>query len=291
MRIIRFKNPNLRFFEGEGDAVGGGGPVDSGDTQSAPDNSQGGGTGHNPNWDQLLNLIPGQLHDGVKPILSQWDKNYETRLSEVQSQLEPLKQWERFSGIEPDDMARALQFYQIAEQDPMRLLQQLQEFYGQGDSGQGQQGQADNEGQEPEFDLNGDDILQHPKVQELLQNQEVLAQYLLTQRQQEEQRELESQIEAEHKQIVEANPDFSEDDLVHMYEIATARNISLTDAAGIVKGYMDNVAQRRQAPPAPSVLPGTNGVVPAANSVDPTKLNGNDRRKLVAEILTQSREG
>lgn len=294
MRIIRFVNPNLRFFEGEGGDSGGGGPVDSGAGQSAPaqDNSQGQqeaapqGGGVNPNWNEVLNLIPSQLHPGVIPHLKKWDDNFQTKLSEVQSQVEP---WKQFEGQNPETIAQALQFWQLAESEPQRVFEALQEFLGGGNSDQGQQGQ---EGSPPEevFDLDQDDILQHPKVQELLRGQEVIAQTLLAQQQKEQMHEFEQQVEAEQAKIMEDNPEFTEKELVLMYQIAAASNISLTDAAAQVKGYFGDVTQRTQAPHAPSVM-SANGQVPAALPVDPTKLNRSDTKNLVADLIRQAQTG
>ena len=293
MRIIHIRNRNLRYFEGEG-GDGSGGAVGDAGAGAPAGNSQGGepqenGGALNPAWNEVLNLVPQQLHPGIVPHLKKWDDNYkqeQTKLSEVQSQVE---QWKQFEGQDPERISQALQFWQLAESEPQRVFDALQEFLGGGD--QGQQGQEGTPGeQEPEFDLNGDDILQHPKVQELLRGQEVIAQTLLAQQQKEQMHQFEQEIEAEQASIMEANPDFTEKELVLMYQIAAASNISLTDAAAQVKGYFGDVAQRQQAPHAPSVM-SANGQVPAALPVDPAKLDRSDTKKLVADLIRQAQTG
>ena len=292
MRIIHFKIPNLRFIEGEGDG-GGGTPV--GNDQASSSNPQGDAQdtgGINPSWNSLLEIIPQQLHSGVTPHLREWDKNFETRvsqeLSKVQSQYAPL---EAFKDQDPERINQALTFFQMAESDPRRVYDELARYFEFEQGDQGQQGQEDS-GPEEEFDLSQDDLMQHPKVKELLQNQEVMAQYLVQQQQQEQQRSLEAEIDQEHASIVEANPDFSEDDLVMMYQIATASNISLTDAAERVKGYGESVATRRQAPHAPSVLSANGGgAVPSENAVDPRTLNRQQTQSLVADLIRQAQTG
>ncbi len=296
MRINHFNIPNLRFFEGEGEGGGtGGAPV--GDTGNAGnpqgDTPQDTG-GINPSWSKLLEVIPQQLHPGVTPHLREWDKNFETRvsqeLSKVQSQYAPL---EAFKDQDPERINQALTFFQMAESDPRLVYDELARYFEFEQGDQGQLGQEDlGDEEQPEFDINQDDIMQHPKVQELLQNQEVIAQYFVQQQQEEEQRALEAQIDTEHQSIVQANPDFSEDDLVMMYQIATASNISLTDAAERVKGYSENVATRRQAPYAPPVLSSNrSGAVPAENAVDPRKLNSQQTQNLVADLIRQAQNG
>jgi hypothetical protein len=264
------------------------GELNSGTPNASQSSEQGSEPGINPAWNELLQLIPSGLHSGVIPHLKKWDGNFQTRLHEVQSKYAPF---EPYVDTPPETLEQAINFYKIMEENPQAVYNQMREFYGFGEeSDQGQQGQADlGDGQVPEYDLDGDDILQHPKVQELLQNQEVIAQYFVQQQEAEQMAEFEQQIETEMAQITQANPDFDEDDQIMVYRIAAASNISLTEAANQVKEYSGKVAQRSAAPHAPSVM-GASGVVPAAQNVDPTKLDGRGTRQLVADILNQAKQ-
>lgn len=246
--------------------------------------------GLNPAWNDLLALIPSSLHDGVTPHLRKWDSNFQNKLSEVQSQYAPF---EAFKDTPPETLEQALNFYQVMEQDPERVYNQMREFYGFGND-QGQQGQGNNDpetGEEvEEFSFDADsDITQHPKFQELLQNQELLAQHLVQQETAKQQQAFEQQIEQEEATIKQANPDFTEQDLTLMYQIAAGSNITLTQAAEQIKSYSTSLAERSARPKAPSVM-GASGFVPAAENVDPRKLDGNGTRKLVADLLRQAKE-
>lgn len=243
------------------------------------------GGGVHPAWQEMLDKIPSGLHPMVTPYLQDWDKNVQKKLSEVQSQYQPF---EEFKDQDPAVLKQAIAFWQLAESDPERVFNEMQKFYGFGGD-QGQQGQEDDgsEGDPPEFDIDGDDILQHPKVQELLQNQEMLAEHFLKQQEAEQAAEFERQVDAELATIMEANPQFTEQDQIMVFRIAAASNISLTEAAAEVKGYADSVAQRNATPESPSVMR-AGGQVPAVQNVDPRTLDRKQTKDLVAQILTQA---
>ncbi len=260
------------------------------DSSAVGESTQGGDTSQqeaaiNPAWNKMLEGIPSSLHPMVTPHLKEWDSNFQKKLHEVQSQYAPF---DAFKDTPPEQLQGALDFYRVMESNPEAVYQQMQEFYGFGGGDQGQQAQDDS-GDAEEFDIEGDDILQHPKVQELLQNQEVMAQFLVQQQEQEQYAQFEEQIDSEVSTILEANPDFDDEDQTLMFQIAAASGISLTDAAKQVNGHNANIAQRSAAPKAPSVM-GANGFVPAAQNVDPTKLDGKGTRALVADLLNQARE-
>lgn len=286
MKIIRFVNPNLRFFEGEG-GDGGGGAVDSGAGESAPvDNSQGeatqeSGGGRNPAWDPVLSLIPSQLHEGVVPHLKKWDENFQTELQKVQSQYEPLKPLLE-SGADAETLQRALGFYQLAEKNPQRVYEEMAKYYGFGQD-QGQQEQVQDS--DDEFSLDGEDD-EDPRYAALKQNQEAIAQVLLSQHEKEQMQQFEQQVEQEVATIKESHPDMSEEDEVMMYRIAVANNCSLTDAAQELFKYTESKQQAalKTAPHAPSVM-SANGVIPGQQPIDPRKLDSKGTKDLVRSIL------
>lgn len=265
--------------------------VDSGVTDAAlgqenvggGDNTGSSEGGINPNWNTLLEKIPSGLHPMVIPQLKEWDTKFQEQLHQVQSQWDPYK--DLVKDIPPETLQQALGFYRMTEQNPRAVYDQMREFYNFGDSGQGQEGQpADN--QSPEVDLGEfDDITQNPKFQELLQNQEAMAQLLVGQYQQQEEARIEAQVEADMAKVLEGNPQFNnEQSQIMLYRIAAASGVTLLEAAEQLKGYVNEQVTASQRP-APQVMGGTSSSIPAAPATDPTKLSGQETRNLVADIL------
>lgn len=71
----------------------------------------------------------------------------------------------------------------MAEADPRAIYEQMGEFFGFG-AGQGQEGQELGNGDE-QFSLDDDELSSNLSFQELMQNQQAIAQVLLKQREQE----------------------------------------------------------------------------------------------------------
>lgn len=280
--LHKFYVPNLRFFEGEGGgAVGGaadngGGDVGSGATT---DGSESGGL--NPAWSPMLEKIPGQLHPMVTPYLRDWDKNFQTELQKVQSQYEPYKPFLE-QQVSPEQIEQALGLFRLADSDPRRLYDELANYYGYG-TDQGQQ-QVD----EGSFDINSGEEGEQlpPELAELRQNQEMLAQVLVAQHQQEQLAAAEKQIDEEIATIKTAHPDLTEDEETMIFQLAAATGQTLTEAADNLLKYKNSAIEQAAAsrPAAPSVMSAT-GTVPGAPPVNPRELDRKGTKNLVASLL------
>lgn len=287
MRIINFRNRNLRFIEGEGGGDAGGGIVEGNtDTTGEVDNSGGEqqeqSSGRNPAWDPVLNLIPSTLHDGVTPHLREWDKNFQTELQKVQSQYEPYKPLID-SGAAPETLQAALNFYQMAEQDPQRVFEEMAKYYGFGQD-QGQQEQV--QSSDDEFNLDNSGEEQDPRYAALEKNQEAMAQMLLSQHNKEQEAQFEAEVEVEVTKIKTAHPDMSEDDELMMYRLAIANQSTLTQASDELFKYKESTSQfaLQGKSQAPAVMNST-GTIPGQPPIDPRKLDSKDTKALVASII------
>lgn len=277
---MRFNMRNLRFFEGEEGGGGGYAGETGGDTggeqQSGGNES---GSGLNPAWNPLLEKLPSSLHGMVTPHLREWDQNFQREMQKVQSQYEPYKPFLE-AGVDAETLQAAQQLYQLTEQDPRRIYDELGKFYGYSADGQGQE-------QQEEIDpADYDDLTQNPKFKELMQNQEAMAQLLVAQHEQEQLAQAEEQVDQEIAQIREQHPDMSEDEEIMMLNVATQRGINLQQAADVVFQYNESITQRalQGQPRAPSVMSAT-GSIPGAPPIDPAKLDAKGRKDLVANIL------
>jgi len=142
----------------------------------------------NPAWQGILDKVPAVLHDQLRPALEEWDKGVNERFSKVHSQYAAYKPF-MDAGVQPDQLQQAHQIWNMLNNDPRALYEQLGQFLGQQQQpqqqgGQGlpyQQQQQQPSNQQP-FDMGefGDpqqvDITQHPQFQALAQQQQALVQ-------------------------------------------------------------------------------------------------------------------
>lgn len=251
-----------------------------------PESTDNSGGGLNPAWSPMLDKIPAGLHPMVTPHLQEWDKNFQTELQKVQSQYEPFKP---FLEKGPETLQAATALYEMANNDPRALYQQLGDYFGFNAGGQGQEVDAGNgTGDEETFDISSG-IESDPKFIEMQQNLQNMAALMVQQHEQEQQQQLQAQLEQEESTLREANPDLTDDDLVVIYQLAAGSGATLTEAANAYSTSVQNAMQRRSAPRAPSVM-SANGQVPAESTIDPTKLDSKGTRNLVMQIL-QAQQG
>lgn len=243
-----------------------------------------GGESINPNWTPLLEKLPSSLHPLVTPQLKEWDGKFQEQLQQVHSQYDPYKPFLE-AKVPAEQIEQALNFFNLVNTDPQFIYEQLAEFYGYGGQGQedpsnpgGQQGQ----GAEETFDFNNPDIdiMQHPKVKELFENQQALAQHFVQTQEQERLAAAEAQIETELSQVKEKYPNIDE---LLIFQTATGGNMTLTQAAEMLNHQYEQMLQQSRQP-APRVFSATGGL-PAQQAPDPKKLNSQGTQDLVEQIL------
>jgi cell division protein ZapA (FtsZ GTPase activity inhibitor) len=214
----------------------------------------------------------------VTPTLRDWDNKFKEQLQQVQSQYEPYKPF-LDNQVPPEALEQAYGLYNLINENPELVFKQMQEFYGFGD--QGQAAGSENEGEEETFDFNSPeaDITQHPKFQELLQNQQMLAQVLVQKDEQERYGQITNEIETELAGIKEKSPDIDE---LMLFQLAVGAGITLTQAAEQLGNFTEHVRTESRRP-APNVFSG--GGVPAQQIPDPAKMSDKETKQTVAAIL------
>lgn len=241
----------------------------------------------NPAWNPVLEKLPPSFHPAITPHLQEWDKNFNTKLAEVQQRYEPYKSFVD-NSVSADDIQMALNIVKEIDTNPQQFYQQMQDYFGFG-AGQGQQQQQSPAAAQPNADPNfgfdiqpDDELTQNPKIQELMQNQQALAQAVLAQREQAQLEQHNRQIEADLAEIKQTNPNVDE---LMLFRIATGQGVDLKQAATILQQYNESVLTASRQVAAPPVFNPAGGGVPAAQQPDPAKLNGRETKNLVAEIL------
>ena len=215
-------------------------------------------------WNDIVGAFPEDRRNELAPILK-------SRID----QYEPLKQWEDFSksGVTPDHVGTALNLMSIIENKPREVY----DIIGKSLGITPQQAQEVVEELEEQ---DGDD----PRIASLQQQVETLAQIALMNRQQSM---AQQQAEADDKRLNDELTNLKnkygevDEQQVLMYML---NNQGMT-AEQAYQAYTERDNQIRSRRPSPMIM-GSGGAVPR-NAIDPTKLNGQDTRNLVAQMMQQ----
>ena len=253
---------------------------------SVADESQG-GSGLNPAWNDLMGIIPSQLHSQVTPHLSQWDKNYQDGIQKVHSQYEPYKEY-LDNEIGPDSINYALQIAQALEERPDEFFRALGEHQGfDFKPYDEQQGQNDNQQQEqgetpPEF-------LQHPEFVRLKEMAELMAQTLVQQNEQSQDSQEDQALTADLDAAHEEHGDFDEEWVLTKVfnSLSNGKNMTIDEAVRAFADFKTGILQEARKP-GPQVLKG-GGQAPNSQ-VDPKSLDGKGRRDLMVQMLERSHQ-
>lgn len=256
---------------------------------AGPDSSS---SGDNPAWGELLGALPTSLHPVVKPHLSKWDQSVQQRFQTVQSQYEPFKQFID-NGTSPQDLANGLQIMQMLASDPRGFYDRMTSHYGEEWGLNADQGQS---GDEWDDELDNED--DNPYAQQLAEareqieamrgNQDTMAQYLASQVEAEANAKADQEVEQEFKAVTEKYGELTQNHVNAIVSMALQNNMTVPQAADAVFALIGQTGQQQQQrPAAPRVVP-TNGGSPSPTPINPGKLNGQDRRALVASIIEQN---
>jgi hypothetical protein len=239
------------------------------------------GTGINPAWNDLLSIVPSQLHSQVTPHLKKWDQNFQTKLNEVHSQYAGYKPYLE-NQVEPDRINYALQMLEAIDQRPMDVINALNQYVDQAGlrpEEVAEQGQVD-ENEEP-----SGDFTQHPEFQKMQQMVNTMVEFLVQQQQTQQDSQYDQELSSELEQLKETHGEFDEDwVLTKALQAANAGQ-----EVGSLEPYVQQYRQFEQGLIANSRRPGPRilspGGVAPDNQVDPKTLDDKGRRTLVAQML------
>lgn len=243
----------------------------------------------NPAWTDFLSGFPASMHDQIKPHLTKWDEGVSSRINAVHSEWADFKPY-KDAGVTPDTLNQAYGIYQAINDNPQEVYRILGETYGLGvappeviptpvPNGQGQvnpqaqpnqpTGDEYEQGQGGQF---------NPEVARLQAITENMANILLAQEQQRQQASEDALLDNELKQAHEKHGKFDEDFVLRYLN----SGMNMEQAVGAYNSMLNQARSDANRPGAPTTLSGS-GPLPS-QQVDPTKLNGSDTRKLVAEM-------
>lgn len=234
------------------------------------------GTGINPAWNELLSSVPQGLHSQITPHLSKWDQNFQSKINEVHSQYEGYKPY-LDNSIQPDQINYALGILNAIENSPNEVIQALQAYVG-GDIEEQGLGQEDNGPNDEQPAWKAD-----PEYQRMTDMVNTMAQLLVQQRETQTNAELDSQLDGEFKAATEKFGDFDEEWVLS--KMLNNEGMSVEQAVEAYKAFENGILTKNRQPGPP--LLGAGGSVPNP-TFEPGKMDGKDRRQVVAQMLAQA---
>lgn len=243
----------------------------SGDVQGVDS----GTPGQNPAWNDVLSVIPQELHQQVTPHFQQWDQAAQSRIENVNNtfkDFQPLID----NGIGYSDVEQSLQLMYQLNTNPQGFLQALTEAYGnQQPQGQQNPEPVDNGFQDPRFDEFAS------QQQQLQQGLDLVAQTILQQQEAKMAAEADAEIDSELAQLKEKHPNISEEFALSLM----VNGFDINQVGEHWNAISQGILQQNPRPFAPSVM-GMNGGGTGlpSQAIDPKSLNGVDRRALVARM-------
>jgi hypothetical protein len=231
------------------------------------------GTGDqgNPAWSTFFDVIPEEFHEKVKPVLQDWDKGVQDRFQKVHSEYEPWKPFVE-GKVDPEHAQFALNLLNQLDSDPAQVYKAIGEYYklnGETPGTTPGQGQIEPPGEVDPYDT---------RFKTLEENNRVMAQILLAQKEAEEAQKADQVLDKQLTELRKSHGDFDE-----RYVLALMQTGSSAEDA--VKGYMDfrdrEVGRRV---PKPLIMGGASGGS-LNQGIDPRKLDDKQTKNLVVQML------
>jgi len=232
----------------------------------------------NPNWGEILDKTPSQLHPMMIPVFQRWDKNFQ----DVQTKFAPYKEYAD-SGVSPDDIRQSLAITRLLNDNPRAVFDQMVETFGQewgltpaeaAQQIQEQQAQGVPQNESPDYDLTQQvDLTKDPRYIEMQQKVDTVAQYFAQQIEAEERAKVEQALDEELAGLEQVHGPFNKQIVFAL----AANGMPLEDA---VKAWKAQAAPQ-QAPGSqfPPVM--TPGGGSPSQAVDVSSLSSQDTIGLV----------
>lgn len=131
-----------------------------------------------PAHQELLNLIPGELHPLVIPVLKKWDQGVNDQFANIRGEYKELEAFKPLieAGIDPNFALQSAGLVTQLQNDPKDILEQINEQWKLGyvPADQVQHNQQNNLGNEELEDFEMDDVLKDPRIKALADTVEAL---------------------------------------------------------------------------------------------------------------------
>ena len=82
--------------------------------------------GGHPAWQEILNAVPPEFHEALKPTLEKWDSGVQKRFQSLHSQYDPLKEYAEY---DPNLIRAGLNLIEKIEEDPRAVYELMRQTY------------------------------------------------------------------------------------------------------------------------------------------------------------------
>jgi hypothetical protein len=246
----------------------------------------------NPAWEPLRTKLAPEAFSQIEPDLLEMDRLVQQRLTTLSQQQSALKGFERLAGqASPEQIEQQLQALAWMNANPKQLHEQLTAYLQQAGEleASGEPAPVGPDGQPEQFD-----ITQHPRFQELAQQQAQLTQFFQQQQVAEQERQADSALETEIGQLKSAHPDLTDADVQEVMGRAYMRASQSGKAPSLEEAFADYDALRtrfmttpRPGDSAPRLVPTSGGNPPAAPGQQRTvgQLSNREVEDVLADVL------
>lgn len=235
---------------------------------------QGDNSGINPAWNDVLEVVPKELHSQITPHLRNWDNGVQNRFQQVQSEFAPFREFKE-AGVDPAALRMGLQLMSAIEENPKQVYDLLAQQIGANND----QGDAEPEN-DPYADLPPQIQEQLKLIPQLQQQLETVVGWAANQQTNNNAAQEDAALESLMTNLKQQHGNFNE-------QFVLSRMLagdSPEDAVNSWKSVVEEITTEARKPQAPKIL-GSGGVIPGENGIDPKKLDPKDTKNLVVQML------
>lgn len=251
--------------------------------------------GINPAWNELLGIMPTQLHPQLIPYLQKWDQGVQSLVQKVHSQYEPYKQFVD-AQVDPQNIQYALQIMEHLNNNPRQIWDAMGQHYGW----IGEQGQPEPQAaQQQNFTENYDDLgigtEEDPRIAQMAEQLELMRQAIVADWEQKQQQAQQQQLieqqqqedQALEQELTSLREKYGDYDEQYVLGLMGA-GMEAEKAVQQYQQLTQQILQNRPGNFAPTVLSGKGGI--PSTAVDRRNMTGEQRRALVANMLAAAKQ-
>src|SRR5437660_4079749 len=229
----------------------------------------------NPAWNELLEVVPKELHSQVTTYLEKWDKGVQSRFEKVQSEYKP---WQEFSsaGVEPDTARFAINLLNSLNENPQMVYKAIGDYYKFAPATATATEQGQEESIKPEADP------YDSRFAEIERQNQIMAQVLINQTESKQAAEADSKLDTELNELRKTHGEYDE-------QFVLAKMQSGMSGKEAVESYFNwREAEVRRYRPKPLIMGGGGGI--PGQGMDVTKMNDSQKKDLVVQYLQAAAE-
>lgn len=246
----------------------------------------------NPAWNEVLGIIPKEFHPQVTPHFKQWDQNFQQSLEKAKAEAtKPYQAYQQFvdNRINPQELVAAYQVFQGLNEKPLDIYNRLGDMLRSN-------GLLQPDEKLPEE--TEEEVFKDPRVDKVLEQQQLFMQQFQAQQQQAQQQQalqqfaqqMDAQIEDEFGQLSQSVgqiPDWLRLELINRASTMTdtlQRPVSILEAFQNFQQVQSQVQKVSPSTNAPRVIP-SGGGFPAGQPTEPDAFKTVDGRAAAVKAI------